>query len=222
MATILRQDRPAEAPAGEAIRPAVYTLSDMGRQGDEYTRAVRAEAAKIVQQANAEAAEIRRAAEAEGRRVAAASITEMLDRRIGERLETIAPALDGAVRQVLDSRGAWLDHWEKATVGLACAIAERVVRRELAADPTISEAWVRESLELAAGSSELTVALNPDDHQHLASHVGRIAESIGGLAEPRVIADPSVSPGGCRVDTAHGSIDQQVESQLERLREELA
>jgi len=35
------------------------------------------------------------------------------------------------------------------------------------------------------------------------------------------VADPDITPGGCRVDTQFGSIDQQLETQLARIEEEL-
>jgi flagellar assembly protein FliH len=41
------------------------------------------------------------------------------------------------------------------------------------------------------------------------------------LAPAEMIADPEISPGGCRIETLHGAIDQQFESQLARIEEEL-
>ena len=222
MATIIKSDETIEASAGEAVRPAVYTLSDMATQGDDYVRSVRAQAAKAVQEANAEAARIRADAEKEGRRVAHAAISEMIDKRIGEQMQTIAPALADAITQIRESRGEWLDHWERATIQLAKSIAEKIVRREIAADPSIPRHWVREALEMAAGASEVTVSLHPDDHKKIAEHVGPLTESIARVAAPSFVADDAVSPGGCVVKTRHGTIDQRLETQLERIAEELS
>jgi flagellar biosynthesis/type III secretory pathway protein FliH len=41
---------------------------------------------------------------------------------------------------------------------------------------------------------------------------------VGGA---EVIADETISSGGCRVDTRSGAIDQQFEAQLARIEEEL-
>lgn len=222
MATIIRRDREDEVPAGDAVRPAVFTLSDMETQGESYVRVIRAEASKTVQEAKDQADAVRKAAEAEGRRAAETSINELLDRRIGEQMQTLRPALDAAVATIADSRGEWLDHWEKSAIRLAAAMAERIVRRELSQDPAITTEWVREALELTAGDAEVTVLLHPDDHKRIASQIGPLAESIGRIAKPRVVADPALSPGGCRVETKYGSVDQQLETQLERLQEELS
>jgi flagellar assembly protein FliH len=37
----------------------------------------------------------------------------------------------------------------------------------------------------------------------------------------RIVADESITAGGCRVDTEFGSLDQQLEAQLARITEEL-
>jgi flagellar assembly protein FliH len=41
------------------------------------------------------------------------------------------------------------------------------------------------------------------------------------LAGAELSGDPQISPGGCRVETQFGTIDQQFESQLKRIEEEL-
>ena len=100
-------------------------------------------------------------------------------------------------------------------------MAERVIRRELRTTPQISETLVREALELAAGSPEVRLHLNPTDHESLARYAAELARTCARLAPAEVVPDPSVSPGGCRVETRFGAIDQTVEAQLARLAEEL-
>ena len=51
--------------------------------------------------------------------------------------------------------------------------------------------------------------------------VAKIVADLKRLAPTELVADSSVSPGGCRVDTQFGSIDQQIEVQLDRIRDEL-
>ena len=105
---------------------------------------------------------------------------------------------------------------------MAAEIAKRLVRRELAHDPKITLALVREALELAAGSPQLRILLNPKDHEDPSRRrVERWSRSWPALAEAEVVADADITPGGCRVETAFGTIDQQFEAQLARIEEEL-
>ena len=71
----------------------------------------------------------------------------------------------------------------------------------------------------------------PAAHEHLAHLVEVLvherlvvleahpeAQSLGAL---HVVADQNVTPGGCRLETEFGSLDQQLEAQLARITEEL-
>ena len=165
-----------------------------------------------------EAAEsVRREAADAGRREAA----EAAQRILAEQVDRALPALRQVVADFQHARQAWFSHWEGAAVRLACAIAARVVRRELRQQPEITVALVREALELAGGSPGLRVCLNPDDHRALAAQVQAIAAALSPLGAAEIVADAGVTPGGCRIDTHFGVIDQQIESQLKRIEEEL-
>jgi flagellar assembly protein FliH len=87
--------------------------------------------------------------------------------------------------------------------------------------PLITVELIREALQLAAGNERITLRLNPTDHETLRDHIAKLTAEMNSLAETRVVADSSITAGGCRVDTEFGSIDQQLEAQLARITEEL-
>lgn len=222
MATVIKPSTGQSSPAGQTVRGVAFDLQDMSHRGEEYVESVRREAAKVVQQAHAEADQVRRRAEQAGREAAQQAIERLLKERVGEQIETLRPALAGVVSQLTEERGAWLDHWQRAAVELAVKIAERLVRRELERQPEIADAWVREALELAAGASEINVRLNPEDHARIGASTDAIAATLGELGAARLTADPTVSPGGCVVETSHGTVDMRLDSQLQRLLEDLS
>jgi flagellar biosynthesis/type III secretory pathway protein FliH len=100
-------------------------------------------------------------------------------------------------------------------------MAERIIRRQLEREPEITLQWIREALQMAAGAADVALHLNPADHTLLGSRAKQLAQSLSGLAPTTIVADPAVSPGGCVVQTRLGRIDQQIESQLARIQEEL-
>jgi flagellar biosynthesis/type III secretory pathway protein FliH len=55
----------------------------------------------------------------------------------------------------------------------------------------------------------------------LAGEVERLAGELSRLGKPRIVADPKIEIGGCRVDTRFGTIDQQFAAQLARIEQEL-
>lgn len=216
MSTIIRStDR------GRGIQPEAFNFEDLATQANRYLDKIRSQGAEFLTEARQEAETIRKRAESEGRTTGQKAVEQMVSQQLAQQLTTLMPALQQAVQGIRDAKQAWLKHWEKSAVAVAVAIAHRVVRRELAQNPDISLGWLREALELAAGSAQLRIHLNPADCQTLGKQAALLAREMGSVANPEVVPDPAVSPGGCRVETRFGSIDQQLESQLARIEEEL-
>ena len=204
------------------VHQVAYDLRDFADQADDYLNQVRAEAAKIVLQAKQEAEKVRSQAEQAGRKAAEAAIEKVLDEKVARQMKTLAPALRDAVAQIVDSQADWQRHWEGSIVELACVLARRIVRRELTHHPEITLEWIREALALVSGAGEITLRLHPSDVATLRNEVDTLVSIFGAAAQARVIPDETISRGGCRVDTQFGSIDQQLESQLARIGEELS
>jgi flagellar assembly protein FliH len=221
MATIIRKDNPQQTSSGRAMQPVAFSFADIRGQATDYLGTVRAEAAKIVQQAHQQAEQIRRQAEAAGRKAAEAAIERVLDEKVARRMDTLVPALEQLVQKMNDAKGELMSRWESSAVKVASAIAERIIRREIVADPQITLDLVAEALRLAAGSDEITLRVNPTDYENLGSQINRLAETLCQLAPSSIVADPEISAGGCRIETKYGEVDQQIESQLRRIEEEL-
>jgi flagellar assembly protein FliH len=220
MATIIKSDHRV-LPSSPSLRQMAFDLNDLSGQAENYLDYVRQEAIKIVQRANQEAAAIQKRAEQAGRKAAEDAVERILNEKVAQQMKTLTPSLEKAVREIVDSKSAWQRHWEECVVSLACAIAGRLVRRELTAHPEITLDWIRETLELAGGAAEITLRLNPRDLESLRDEVGRLTATILPAAPVRLVGDSQISLGGCRVETEFGSIDKQLETQLERVQEEL-
>lgn len=221
MATIIKAATNRAHASAPEVRAAAFDLADMSSRAEEYLQAVRREAGKIVQAAHQQAEEIRRAAEHAGRQAAKEAANRVLDEKVAQRMQTILPAVQKAIDQVVDQRAEWFARCEATLVHLATAIAERIVRRQLIAQPDIPGVWIRECLEMSAGAARVTLRLNPRDMEGLGGQVSRLSAEIGRLAPPQVAADEKIEPGGCLVQTEFGSIDMQLATQLARIEEEL-
>ncbi len=90
MATIIRRESPKLTPSAPEVRRVAFDLQDIAKHGDDYVRSIRAEAARIIQDANAEAAELRKKAEQAGRAVAEQAIEKMLEEKIGKQMRSLA------------------------------------------------------------------------------------------------------------------------------------
>ena len=143
------------------------------------------------------------------------------DEKMAEQLQSLFIALDRVVAETNEAKALWLHRWEQSAVAVAAAMAERIIRRQLEREPEITLQWIREALQMAAGAADVALHLNPADYSLLGSRAKQLAQSLSGLAPTTIVADPAVSPGGCVVQTRLGRIDQQIESQLARIQEEL-
>lgn len=208
-----------------AIQGVAFNFEDLTSRANAYLEQVRAQATKILTDAKREAAALQKKAEEEARAKGLAAAKREADqavqKQVGQQVATLLPALKQVVDDLQQSKLAWLKHWENSAVHLATAIAERVIRHEVAQRPEIPLTLVREALELAAGSPKVRIHLHPADCAGLGTHVQTLAKELAGMAPMELVPDPEVEQGSCRVDTEYGVIDQRFSAQLARVEEEL-
>jgi flagellar assembly protein FliH len=209
------------ADRNRGISETAFNFDDMQSRADDYVRQIREQATKIVADAQKQAEQIRKTAELEGLKAARRAHDAEVAAATAKRMETLTPAIRTAVDELQTSKHAWLAHWEKTAVGLARRIAERVLRRELAADHELPIRLVRESLELAIGADGIRIMFNPADLAKLGEAVDQVVREFGRMGKIEVVADERIGPGGCRLETRHGLIDQQLATQFARIEDEL-
>lgn len=106
---------------------------------------------------------------------------------------------------------------EQQMVELALAIARKILRREAAVDRDLIVAMARVALERVGETGMATIRLNPEDY---ASTVQRHGDHWAG-ARVKVVADPTVSRGGCLVESEFGFVDGSVDAQFEQVAQAL-
>jgi flagellar assembly protein FliH len=203
------------------IQRIALNLEDLKLQAAGYLEQVRGQAAEIIADAHRQADTIRKQAETEGQQAAMRAAERVLDEKVGQRMQSAMPALQQVVAGIADAKQAWLGHWERSTVRLATAIAAKILRREAAVTPEVTLTLIREGLQMAAGSTTIRIHLHPGDFETLKGQISRLANELRQIGPSEVVADPAITAGGCRIETLHGSIDQQFEAQLARIEEEL-
>jgi flagellar assembly protein FliH len=206
----------------KVARHVEFNFDDMSDRASEYLSTVKQQAAHIVTSAREQADGIKSEAQQQGHQAAAQAAAQAAEAAIENQWRQLLPALHAAIEEVQRLKSCWLQQWERNAVQLAVAIAERIVRRELLQQPEIPTTWIREALELAAGSHHVKLQLNPADYQTLTERRDEIAAEFENLAPTDIVPHDEVRPGGCRVVTEYGQIDQQLETQLNRIREELS
>lgn len=132
------------------------------------------------------------------------------------------PVMESLVSQLGGVRQSLLSYWEQNILQIAAAIAHQTIAREL---PRITELpldLLREALDLAVGSAVVKIRMNPDDLQELRGQAESLLKEYSQITSAELIEDPRVTKGGCIVESSVGTIDQRLESRLERIIKELS
>ena len=100
---------------------------------------------------------------------------------------------------------------EKELVKLAIGIATQIIRREIKLDPGQVVAAAREAINvLPLSSQKISLHLHPEDAELVRSALSLDDISIAW----RIVEDPLITRGGCKVDTEVSHIDATVEKRL--------
>lgn len=210
-----------------------FNFDDLREQCDAYLAKTRAHAEKLVGEAHSQVEEIKRTAHAagyaEGRQAGMKEADRILNTRSAElaneqtnsRLRTTLPALEAAVAALHIERDRWLAWWESAAVRLSVAMAEKLLRHELARHPKLLPGRIKELLELAAGHPNIRIRMHPQDVEQLRECAAELLDRLSPLGQAALTGDDRITRGGCIIETQHGTIDGRVETQFERITSEL-
>lgn len=106
-------------------------------------------------------------------------------------------------------------------IELAVAIGRRVTKRQCMIDPGVLEANLAETMRLVVHKADLRIAINPAQRAVLEDALPRLGLQWPALEHAKLVEDETVAMGGCRVMTAHGEIDADIDGQLDRVIAEL-
>ncbi|HVU88776.1 MAG TPA: FliH/SctL family protein [Pirellulales bacterium] len=202
-------------------KAAQFNFEDVASQATACVAQARLEAAQILTQAAEEAEAVRAQAETAGRAAAAEAIDRMVEERVAARFAQLEGALASIKNEAQAARQDWVASWQEQGLKLSLAIARRVIRRELAAQPEIPVTLAQEALQLATGATRMKLLMNPADVRGLADRIQQVLSADASGVPVQLVSDKSIEPGGCRVETEFGAIDQQFTAQLARISEEL-
>lgn len=129
------------------------------------------------------------------------------------RLEPVAEQLARTIADLSATRRQLRRDAEQDVVRLALAIGKRIVHRELSIDPEVILGVVKAALEKLEGREVDRVRVNRED----AEMVRKQFERLGERARVEVVADPRLGRGAVVFETARGSFDASVDTQLEEI-----
>ena len=131
-----------------------------------------------------------------------------------------ANAFVSMVDDLVSQRRRLLAEAETAVVELSCQIASRIVGKvaELKQETVVEIA--KAALDHLADKQKITIRVNPDDLEILKQHEAEWLASTGGGAVD-INPDARIKRGGCLVEGESGSVEAQIDRQIEVLEKAL-
>ena len=124
-----------------------------------------------------------------------------------------AARLRGLADDLAGSAGRAEEELAEAVMKLALGVARQVIRERLRAKPELLLGVVREALQsLPMVNEHPRLVVHPANAALLRAYMDEDSALLGW----RLHEDETVTPGGCRLETAHGEIDASLEARWQR------
>lgn len=199
---------------GATILEATNLIEDAQAKAADILARAEEEAHQRLQQAEAEVETLRlRAKEAgfaegyeegleEGRQKALAKASDLLS------------LLESTVEEAVRLRAASLRALEDDFLKLSVFLADKVIRKAVEADISWLKPIIKEALEVLGTVDQMVVLLNPVDYALLQNYQQDLS-----LTRTKLVfeQDPSVTQGGCLIESETGLIDARLERRLGKL-----
>lgn len=199
---------------GATILEATNLIEDAQAKAADILARAEEEAHQRLQQAEAEVETLRlRAKEAgfaegyeegleEGRQKALAKASDLLS------------LLESTVEEAVRLRAASLRALEDDFLKLSVFLADKVIRKAVEADISWLKPIIKEALEALGTVDQMVVLLNPVDYALLQNYQQDLS-----LTRTKLVfeQDPSITQGGCLIESETGLIDARLERRLGKL-----
>ncbi len=134
-----------------------------------------------------------------------------------EALSAAAAALRQGAEGLKEIQQQVVAEAERQLVDLAVDIARKVLAQEIKSEGYLIDPIVAEALAQAPTRKSVTVRLNPADLARCES----AGEAADGDGEVRFVADASVPPAGCVVETEEGIVESEPRQRLDEVADAL-
>lgn len=102
---------------------------------------------------------------------------------------------------------------------LALEIAQTVIGEAvMKSSKELFEYNLKRCLDILAGSGEVRIRINPAEYQYAREYLQAVKPKDSDRFSFEFEPDPTITPGGCFIETSNGAIDARIESQFEQIK----
>jgi flagellar assembly protein FliH len=197
-------------------------VSKAHAEADQILKDARAEAEKLKADASATGlAEGKRKGLDEGRAQGKAQALAEAMKTEGAKLAELVKALSAGLEEVNRMRLTLESDARENLLMLAVAIARKVTHREGKLDSAVVEANVHSAIQMLQTRTRVRLSIHPDQRDLIESLLPQLKLKWPTMQHVEIVDDVAVRPGGCRVESASGQINAELDEQIDRIASEL-
>jgi len=179
--------------------------------GDNYKK--RKEAEDIVKKAQEKGALLEREAYEKG---FAQGEKDGLD--LGEKKALkVVENIENFFTEMSNLRKEILKQYERQILELIFSIAKKIIHHQIGSDEKAIEDTVLKAVHLAVEKSKIALRVNPEDFDYVERLRPEFFAKFKELKSIVVTSDPSITRGGCFLETPYGDVDARIETELEMI-----
>ena len=123
-------------------------------------------------------------------------------------------AIAEAIRKMDTLKQHILEGAEQDIVGLAYAIAEKVVHQEVQTNRDVIKAVLTDAIKGIVDKEELKIRLNPQDYRYMLEIKADFFQAIDGVKHIILEEDDKIMRGGVVIESLFGEVDARIDKQL--------
>jgi len=141
------------------------------------------------------------------------SLEEEYSLRVAEEREKVRSFIKNIESQI----GELENRFEGVAINLALALAEKIIRREVASEPEAVLRQIREAVRRVLGVERIKLRVNPGDEEIVRDRRAAVIAQSDSIREVVIEADEGVERGGCILESDSGNVDAQLSTQLKNI-----
>jgi flagellar assembly protein FliH len=133
----------------------------------------------------------------------------------------ISAQIEKLLEEISRLRADLIKQYEKDILKMVCAVAQKIVCREVTLDNTAVREAVIRSIDLATEKRSVHLKVNKEDFDYIEGMKPELFSRFNELGQVVVSADPGIKRGGCFLETSYGDVDARMETQLDLIQRTL-
>ncbi|MER3472492.1 MAG: hypothetical protein C4335_00350 [Armatimonadota bacterium] len=180
-----------------------------------------AEAKRVLAEAHRQADQMRQDAVRKGYADGLQMGREEGQREYQQAIESLRAEVQKLVDAILAERQRLWEQMEPQVIDMVLEIARKVLREEIQARREATLSIIKHALRRVADTEHVRIRVHPDDLHIAREHREDFLAVCDGVKQIEIIDDQRVGGGGCIIETARGTIDASLRTQMQSVEKAL-